>query len=164
MSSSIPSSPVRIAASRNAKRCRSTPADWFMIARDAARGCAPNRATAAYSAHSARSPARRSSRVGPFGNEHAWTEQSRPSRVTESFRFTTTPEEVASASDKNPHSRPVKGERRNEQQPKRPPPRETDSTNKDCNPDPSKPDGDAQHIAIRHVAGRSIKQPTKRPP
>ncbi len=56
----IRSSPVRIAASRNAKTCRSMPADFFMTVGNAARGCAPKKETAACSARSARSPARRS--------------------------------------------------------------------------------------------------------
>ena len=65
----IRSSRVRIAASRNAKTCRSMPADFFMIAGNAERGCAPRTATAACSARSARSPARRSRRASPFTDE-----------------------------------------------------------------------------------------------
>ena len=47
----------------------------FMTARNAARGCAPKKATAACSARSARSPARRSSRAGRFTDEHAQSAQ-----------------------------------------------------------------------------------------
>jgi len=46
-----------------------------MTARNAARGCAPKKATAACSARSARSPARRSSRAGRFTDEHAQSAQ-----------------------------------------------------------------------------------------
>ena len=50
-----------------------------MTARNAARGCAPKKATAACSARSARSLARRSRRVCPFTDERARSAQGAPS-------------------------------------------------------------------------------------
>jgi hypothetical protein len=53
----------------------------------------------------------------------------------------TTPNQVASVTDENPHGRPVERKRRQNEQPKRAPSREKERTNEGCDPKPAKPNG-----------------------